>query len=70
MKAIATNPGRREARRQREQLRHLGNGAVESRVEAGELWRTRQPPEHDADRREVVRLVQRRERHVTVELCQ
>ena len=37
---------------------------MERGVEAGDLRQLRQAREQEADRREVVRLVQRRERHV------
>ena len=49
---------------QRERLRHRRRAAVERRVEARHLRQVRRAREHGPDRREIVRLVQRRERDV------
>ena len=43
---------------------------MERRIEARDLGHARQARQHRADRREVVRLVQRRERHVLIEALQ
>ncbi len=49
--------------REREALGHRRHGAVERGVEAGDLWERRLELAQEADGAEVVRLVQRRERH-------
>src|ERR1700757_2925434 len=48
-------------------LRYLGLDAVECGVEARDLWQLRRALEQGADRREIVRLVQRRERNVLLQ---
>ncbi len=58
---------RREPPRQREQLRDFRLRAVERGVEARHLRHGRHRADHRPDRREVVRLVQRRERHQSFE---
>ena len=68
MEAVAPHARLAYRARQGEQLRDLRLVAVERGVEAGDLRQVRQPPAHDADRLEVVRLVKRRERHERFEL--
>ena len=62
MKSIATNALLREAARQGERLRKIGLGAMEGRVEAGDLRYLRRGVHDRADGGEVVRLMQRCER--------
>ncbi len=62
MEAVAADAARGHLVRQREDLRDFGDGAMEGGVEARDLGHTRHALDCRADRREVVRLVQRRER--------
>ena len=68
MEAVAAHARVVELLRQREHLRERRVGAVERGVEAGDLRQLRRALQQRADRREVVRLVQRRERHELLEL--
>ena len=63
MKPVTANALFEQASRQREQLRHARLRAVEAVVEAGDLWQFRMPLGQRLDRSQVVRKVQREERH-------
>ena len=67
MEAVAEDAALGDRLRQRERLRDRRLAAVERGVEAGHLRQLRQPLEQHPDRRQVVRLVQRRERDVLFE---
>jgi hypothetical protein len=68
VEAVAAHAALGDGRRQRERLRQLGLRAVERGVEAGDLRHLRQAPGDQPDRREVMRLVQWRERHELLQL--
>ena len=70
MKTIAAHALCVQLRRQREHLGNLRIAAVERSVEAGHLRQLRQTFEQQADRREIVRLVQRRQRNEFLERLQ
>ena len=63
VEAVAAHAGVVQLPGQREHLRQLGLRAVERGVEAGHLRQLRLALEQQPDRRQVVRLVQRRERN-------
>ncbi len=63
MKAVAANALGRQLPGQGEFLRHRRLRSVEGRVEAGNLRERRHNGANGADRREMVRLVQRSKRH-------
>ena len=63
MKAVATHAPVVHRRRQRERLRESGRALMERGVEAGHLRQLGPPFGDDADGQQVVRLVQRRQRH-------
>ncbi len=67
VEAVAAHAAVGDRRRQREGLRDRRHRAVERGVEAGDLRQPGRAREHGADRREVVRLVQRRQRDEAVE---
>ena len=62
VKSVTTNAFLTEAPRQSERLSQIGLGAMEGRVEAGDLRYLRRGLHDRADGGEVVRLMQRRER--------
>ena len=62
MKSITTNAFLTEAPRQSERLSQIGLGAMEGRVEAGDLRYLRRGFHDRADGGEVEQLMQRRER--------
>ena len=68
MKAVAADPFGVEAFRDRVMIGDGTVAAVEGGIEAGDLRQVRKAGEKDADRRQVVGLVQRRQRHVTFEI--
>ena len=67
VEAVAPHAALGDRRGQRERLRDRGLVAMERGVEAGDLRQLRRALEQRPDRRQVVRLVQRRERHVFLE---
>ena len=67
VEAVAPHAGFVQLRGQREALRDVGIGAVERGIEAGDLRQLRRALEQAPDRREVVRLMQRRERNQLLE---
>ena len=68
VEAVAAHARIGELLRQREHLRERRVRPVDRGVEARDLRQLRRALEHRADRRQVVRLVQRRERHELLEL--
>jgi hypothetical protein len=70
VEAVAAHSLGRQGMRDGERLRHLGDGAMESRVEACDLGHVGRVLQRLADRRQVVRLVQRRERFEVGQLAQ
>ena len=62
MKSVAANALLGEPAGQGERLGQIRLGAMERRIEAGDLWNLRRSLHDRADRREVVRLMQRGER--------
>ena len=70
VEAVAANAGVAELARQGEGLRDVRLAAMERRVEAGDLRKMRRRGGDRLDRRKVVRLVQRRQRHQAGELGQ
>ena len=69
MKAVAANAGRRERARQGEVGSLRRHGVVERRIEAGNLWQSRARRGDRADRRNIVRQMQRIERRQSLKLC-
>jgi len=67
MEAVATHAAIGDGLREREGLRDRRLRAMERGVEAGDLWQLRRPYEQVANRREIVRLMQRRERDECLE---
>jgi len=67
MEAIANHTAVGDRSRQRERLRDRRLCPVERRIEARDLRQVGHPREQRLDRREIVRLVQRRERHVLLQ---
>ncbi|GJD79423.1 hypothetical protein NBEOAGPD_2650 [Methylobacterium gregans] len=63
MEAVAANALLRHLTRDSEELRDLRLRVVEGGVEAGDLRQVGELPADDADRLQVVRLVQRCQRH-------
>ena len=70
VETIALDALGRVLARQREGLRHGGLGAMEGGVEAADLRHVRHQHGDRTHRAQVVRLVQRRERHEGVERAQ
>ncbi len=70
MEAVAMHPVRRDLARQRECLRLPFLTAVERGVEAGDLRQLGSTRADGRDRREIVGLVQRRERHERLEFLE
>ncbi len=67
MKTVPPDAAFGDRLRQRERLRDRGLATVERGIEARDLRQVRRAGEQRPDRREVVRLVQRRERDVLLE---
>ena len=70
VEAVAADALRVQLRGQREHLRDLRVAAVERGVEAGHLRQLRRALQQQADRRQVVRLMQRRERNELLQRLQ
>ena len=68
MKAVAAHALRIEALRDGVVIRDRAVAAMERGVEAGNLRQMRKTRENGADRREIVRLVQRRERDIALKI--
>ena len=68
MEAVAPDTGFSQLRGQREHLRQRRIAAVEGGIEAGDLRKLRRALHQAPDRRQVMRLVQRRERNQFLEL--
>src|SRR6516225_2240890 len=70
MKAVTAYPFCIEATGERIMIRHGTMSAMKCGIEAGNLRQLRATRKQRADRREIVGLVQRRQRNVTFESCQ
>ena len=63
MKAVSLHAGRADLARQRHELRDRRLAAMEAGVEAGDLRHAGQPLRDRFDGRQIVRLMERRQRH-------
>jgi len=70
VKAVAPDAFLKQRIRQGKGLLDVGRGAVKGGVEAGHLGQFRIEGHRHFDRREIMRLVQRRERHQRLQLGQ
>ena len=67
MEAVAAHAFRIQGLRDRIMIRSRAVVSVEGRIEAGNLRKLREICKNGADRREIVRLVQGRKRHIALE---
>ena len=70
VEAVALHTGRADLARQRHELGDGRLAAMEARVEAGDLRHAGQPLRDRVNRREIVRLVERRERYQRAQLVE
>ena len=70
MKAVAAHAFRVQVLRDGKMVRNRCMTAVEGRIEAGNLGELRKNRANGANRREIVRLMQGRKRHIALKPCE